>query len=172
MKDNKRNLPSGWLQKRLPFIEELLSIEHSFENFIFEDNNDPNLALWKLNYVEVELTAMRPEVLNLPTHKDAYNPEECIPVHRLYTQDSSLPDRLGPVPTYAIKDDKIIRLGLEVQLVDKEYIEDGYEAQARLKDPAQTIRESLKQSKVPEPDFLVLRNRDHCAIRFEIMAYR
>ena len=84
----------------------------SFEDFFLESS---------LYITEKDVTD---ELLDQETHSSEI--DLSLPAYRIFSLNKSLPDALGPVPTYAVKDNKVVRLGLLYQAVDEGYIKQGY----------------------------------------------
>ncbi|MGV8172478.1 MAG: hypothetical protein ACP5OA_07345 [Candidatus Woesearchaeota archaeon] len=140
-------------KKKYPFLEYILALEENM-------NTITELEFKERNIDET--------LLDKKTHYADCTYEQGLPFYRIYSSDPSMPDKEGPVMTYAVKGERVKKLGLEWQVVDKEYIADGYNAEARLKPVAISIREELSYKGLENPDYIVCRDKKYSYITFEI----
>ncbi|MGV8141904.1 MAG: hypothetical protein ACP5NW_05680 [Candidatus Woesearchaeota archaeon] len=150
----------GQWKRKYPFLEDILA----FETHIFEERLNANV-ITELDIREGIIDEM---LLDKKSHDAHHLYEQGLPAYRIYSSDSSMPNREGPVMTYAIIGKTVQKLGLEWQLVDKDYIDDGYEAEARLAPFPRSIREELHNKGVSNPDYIVCRDRKQTHLTFEI----
>lgn len=161
------------LLEKYPFMESVLGLE---KNIIPYDN--PVGIFFGLKWqtgegqftgeITIEEGVITPHLLERKTHSTESNQKDGLPSHRIYSENPLMPDKEGPVPTYAVKDGVIKKLGLEWQLSDPGYIEDGYNGEARLKPQPDSIQLELIHKHIEDPDFIVSRGRVLNNIRFEI----
>jgi len=144
------------LVDRYPFMGSLIALEIGY-GLVNED----------LTILEGIIS---PELLERKSYDTEYRLyDDGLPSYRIYSENPLMPDKEGPVPTYAVKGETIKKLGLEYQFADEGYVKRGYDGHARLKHSPLSIKEELTLSKVEDPDFIVCRERTvNKFLRFEI----
>jgi hypothetical protein len=147
----KYGLNSSLLSK-YPFLSNLLS----FEKFYWDPPN-----------VEVEISCFYEALLDKKTHKD-FASLDMLPCVREYSTNPNMPDRIGAVPTYIIKDEEIKRLGLEYRMADEGYTEEGYQVEVRLKQRALSIKDELAALNILNPSYLIFRKLSNNGVKFII----
>jgi hypothetical protein len=137
---------------KYPFMQKILSLEEM-------PSGDTVL------FLEGTINA---ELLERKTHPTGRNASDGLSSYRLISLDPAMQDREGAVPTYSVRKGEVIKLGLEFQLVDKEYIEEGYVGEGRLKLNPHSIGEDLAIRGIENPDYIVIRERREGILKFQI----
>ncbi len=140
------------LVKKYPFMKRILSLEGFYS---------------KEDIVVLE-GIINSELLERPSHYTKYRSDDGLPAYRIFSENPLMPDKEGPVPTYAVQGETIKKLGLEYQLVDKEYIEDDYDAEVRLNPYPLSIKKELSLKHVENPDYIVCRDRKVNQLKFDV----
>jgi len=136
-----------------PFMRKILALE---ESIISDDN------------IVILEGVINPELLERKSHYTEYRHDDGLPAYRIYSKNPLMPDKEGPVPTYAVTGRKVTKLGLQRQIVDPGYVADGYNGEARLNPNPLSIQEELTIKKVEDPDFIVCRERKGITLKFEM----